>query len=316
MKTHRIDSRFMFFLTIWIVLLQLIVLGVISALDNAKIIYGNIVLHSPWFMIGMLLAMLLLPLFIWLTVKGEKFTPTIPNQNLGGKNIILIVVISLLIQPAMMVLSGITALFSPNQISEMMYASLEQPFWLMLIATAVTPAVCEELVFRGYLQTKQRDRKLKQVAVLNGLFFAIIHLNIQQFLYAFVLGVLFVYMVHYTRSVWAGILSHFAINAGQLLLGRWAMADSSVDAEMQAAERIIPQVSPEIEAIIIVGGFALLLAPIIVMLVRAFFRHNQRVHGNIDEPNETTEVKKLPFFDRYLVAVIAIFLALQVMMFI
>jgi len=310
---------------IWAILAQFTVIGVLSALNNAEIIDSSTIFASPWFIIGVQLLIFILPLFVWLVMKEEKFSSNIPAHKLGAKNIILIVAISLLIQPAMMTLSGISSLFFTNYVSEMIYSSLEQPLWLILLASAVTPAICEELVFRGYLQTQQRDRRLKQAAILNGLFFAIIHLNLQQFLYAFVMGIIFVYMVHYTRSIWAGILSHFVVNAAQGLLGRWAFSNTNANAEVQAAERIIPAVSPVVEATILVGGFALLLAPVLFLLFREFFRYNQRKHGDIIEINEAIDstdtdeeqipAKNPPFFDKYMVIVIVIFTLFQLVLF-
>ncbi|MCL2362082.1 MAG: CPBP family intramembrane metalloprotease [Defluviitaleaceae bacterium] len=337
MKKHLTGSKFMLFLTLWVVLSQLTITGVLLALDAADIVNINIISTSPWYMVGMQLVILMLPLMVWLIMKEDKLAPNIPRQQLSAKNIILVVAISLLIQPAMMTLSGISSLFFTNYISEMIYTFMEHPLWLILLATAVTPAVCEELVFRGYLQTQHKGRKLKQVAILNGLFFAIIHLNLQQFAYAFVMGIIFVYMVHYTRSIWAGILSHFIVNATQGIMGRWAFAATDTHAQVQTTERLIPAVSPEVETIILIGGFALLLAPVIVLLFREFFRYNKSkmaeeaeiaalTQATIEDIVELTELTETSnpmeedqpvpsLIDKYVIIVILIYALFQGLLF-
>lgn len=316
----------MLFLMIWVILSQLIFTGILIALDAADIVDIDVITASPWYMICIQLIILLLPLFIWLSMKADVLANNIPSKNLSAKNIILIIAISLFIQPAMMTLSGISSLFFTNHVSEMMYTFMEQPLWLIILATAVTPAVCEELVFRGYVQTKHSDRNIKQAAILNGLFFAIIHLSIQQFAYAFVMGIIFAYMVYYTRSIWAGILSHFVVNATQSIMGRWAFAST------EATERLIPSLSPEVEAVIIIGNFALFLTPIVRILFKKFFLYNKNqmsqetsdrlpVSSPEDPINDTNETCKEPIIsnsppmiDKYVIAIITIYIAFQALL--
>ena len=47
---------------------------------------------------------------------------------------------------------------------------------------------------------------------MSGLVFGLFHLNINQFCYAFVIGVVFAFLVEATGSIWSSVLAHFAIN--------------------------------------------------------------------------------------------------------
>ena len=274
-------SKFMLFLIIWSIIVLFVIIGVLEVLYVTHGLDTNAVLMSPWFLIGYQLVNLMLPLAIWMLIKREGFSNT-PNWKLGGKNIILIVALSFLLQPAMMLLSAISSLFFPNPIADMLNDFTQHPFLLVVVAAAVTPAICEEVVFRGYIQSRQRGTIMK-VALLNGLFFAIIHLNLHQFAYTFAMGVVFAYLVYYTRSVWAGILPHFIINATQATWGRLAMlAEVAEDAP-----------EPHITDVIIVFGvIALILMPVIAVLFRSFVRHNRwrltakEQHGS--EPDDYT----------------------------
>ena len=272
----------MLFLLIWFISVQLILAIAVPALGQVFEFESAAVYASPWFLIGVQLVVLMLPLLLWLKIKRDKFAPNMPNWSLGTKNIILIVALSFLLQPVMMTISGISSLFFTNYVSETMYSLMNYPLWLILLAMAVTPAVCEELVFRGYIQSQHRDRSLKQAALLNGLFFAIIHLSMQQFAYAFIMGIVFFVMVHYTRSIWAGILPHFIVNASQGMLARWAFSSLDEGAAQDAAyaaeqfENLFPGISLDVLAIIIIGVFALCLSPVIIILFREFIKHNRQ----------------------------------------
>ena len=49
-------------------------------------------------------------------------------------------------------------------------------------------------------------------ALMSGLLFGCFHLNINQALYAFVMGIVFAYMVEATGSLWSSVIAHFAVN--------------------------------------------------------------------------------------------------------
>jgi len=309
----------MLFLIIWFILAQFIFAGAIYTLDAATDINTTALMLSPWYIIGLQLTVLVLPLFVWLFLKKDSIKPHLPNWKLGKRNIILLIALSFFIQPAMMFISGISGLFSPNIVSDMIYSFMEHPLWLILLATAVTPAICEELVFRGYLQSQHRDRSIKQAAILNGLFFAIIHLNLQQFAYTFVLGVAFAYLVYYTRNIWAAIIPHFIVNATQGILGRLAFSvdltylqEATGQAEPQ---RLISSITPEAEAIIIMGVITLLVSPIIYTLFKEIIVHNKwRVQDHSPfAPSAPPPPTKPPFLDRYAICVIVIYVAFMLL---
>lgn len=85
--------------------------------------------------------------------------------------------------------------------------------WYVLLVVAVTPAICEEVMFRGYLQ-RQVERSLGVVAsiVLVGLLFGAFHLRPTQFLPLATLGVYLGFSVWVTGSLWTGVLIHFLNN--------------------------------------------------------------------------------------------------------
>lgn len=106
-------------------------------------------------------------------------------------------------------------------LEELMTArSVERFLWLVLIL-AVTPAFCEEIVFRGVLLGGTRSLDPWRMILLNGLVFGAFHLSFQtviRFLPTAMLGALIAWAVWRTGSLWVGTFMHFLNNATIVLL--------------------------------------------------------------------------------------------------
>jgi len=86
-------------------------------------------------------------------------------------------------------------------------------FLLAILVSAVIPAICEELLFRGVILNGLRSR-FSDVGsvVLSGLMFALMHGNLQQFIYPFILGCIMGWIVLRTGSLVSSIIVHFVNN--------------------------------------------------------------------------------------------------------
>ena len=92
--------------------------------------------------------------------------------------------------------------------------------WLLVIF-AVTPALCEEGVFRGVLLSGTRGSgSAIRVALFNGLVFGMFHVSFEsvfRFLPTAWLGAVLAWAVLSTSSIWVGVLMHL-LNNGTILL--------------------------------------------------------------------------------------------------
>ncbi len=86
-------------------------------------------------------------------------------------------------------------------------------FILTAIIGGVLPAICEELIFRGIILTGLRKQMKDVFAILlSALMFAIMHGSLQQFIYPFIMGLVFGFIAVRTGSVISSMIIHGVSN--------------------------------------------------------------------------------------------------------
>lgn len=99
-----------------------------------------------------------------------------------------------------------------------------QPLWLLICVFALTPAICEELAFRGFiLSGLARGGRLGIAIVISSMMFGVIHMIPQQVFNASLVGVLIGLLAVHSRSLFPAILFHFCTNAIAVLYSRNAI---------------------------------------------------------------------------------------------
>lgn len=102
---------------------------------------------------------------------------------------------------------------SAQQVMSLMRAG-DRPLWLLFMVFAVTPAVCEELAFRGFiLSGLARGGRLAIAIGISSLMFGIVHMIPQQAFNAALLGLILGLLAIYSRSLFPAMAFHFANNA-------------------------------------------------------------------------------------------------------
>ncbi|WP_461791319.1 CPBP family glutamic-type intramembrane protease [Pedobacter sp.] len=84
-----------------------------------------------------------------------------------------------------------------------------------LFVIAVTPAICEEFIFRGAVQrTIFRIKTNPHIAIwISAIIFSAIHLQFFGFIPRLLLGAAFGYVYYWTGSIWYAVFAHFLNNA-------------------------------------------------------------------------------------------------------
>lgn len=107
--------------------------------------------------------------------------------------------------------------FTPPEMPE-----YQENTWLSLgmnlLIFAVLPAILEEMVFRGYVLQSLRSYGDPIAVVISALLFGLMHGNLLQLPFAFLLGLVFGYVVVQTGNIWIAVVVHFLNNAMSVLL--------------------------------------------------------------------------------------------------
>jgi hypothetical protein len=127
-----------------------------------------------------------------------------------------------------------------------------------LVALALVPGVCEEVLFRGYAQ-RQFERASGPAGgiLLSGVLFGLYHLRPSQVLPLAALGIYLAYLTWRTGSLWPAILVHTLHNGLAVVMARLVRNSQAYDLETleQAA---MPWYA-------VVGGFAIFGAVLYVL---------------------------------------------------
>lgn len=99
--------------------------------------------------------------------------------------------------------------------------SLGFGWWLVVLMTAVQPAVVEELAFRGIIQPSMARLTGQTAAIfVSAAMFMVLHLNVPSFPHLFLVGVVLGAFRRWSGSVYPGMLLHFTHN-GLVILLEW-----------------------------------------------------------------------------------------------
>ncbi len=121
---------------------------------------------------------------------------------------------------AMWIAEGVQRLYPINermlgQIQDMQQVIASAPsIWHILALLALTPAICEELAFRGFILSGLRHMGSKWGAiVISSLLFGVTHGILQQSISATLVGIVIGYVAVQTGSLLPGIAFHLVYNA-------------------------------------------------------------------------------------------------------
>lgn len=96
------------------------------------------------------------------------------------------------------------------------------PLWFVLFVFAMTPAICEEFLFRGFVLSSLHKYSTTWAVVLSALLFGLMHvltsnvLAVERFLPTTLIGLILGFVALRTGSLWPGMLLH-ALHNGLLL---------------------------------------------------------------------------------------------------
>lgn len=160
-----------------------------------------------------------LPAIIYLVVSKVSIVEALRIKKIRLSNVILLVVFTYLIMPVITLVNAISLIFSENEISGTITDITTQfPLYIGILAIGLLPAILEESVYRGVLYNEYRKKNPRAGIFLSALLFGLLHQNLNQFAYAFVMGLIFCLVIEATDSILSTMIIHFVINSNSVIL--------------------------------------------------------------------------------------------------
>lgn len=140
-------------------------------------------------------------------------------------NIILSILLAFTSIPLVMLINVLSQFIFKPALNDTLALIGQENYLFAILVIAIFPSIFEELISRGIFLSHYKHTKVFTTSLISGLFFGMMHMNMNQFLYAFVLGFLFSIIVHITGSIVTSMIMHFIINSTNLTLAYIATSD-------------------------------------------------------------------------------------------
>lgn len=191
---------------------------VLAILAAAFIPLGKIFPSYAALLIVSQLITVLPSLFFMITTK-QNYVQAVGLKKVSWSNIALLVFFAFCMSNVMTFISALSQVFAKNLITNTLTNTAEEnPFFLSLICVAIIPAIFEESVYRGIFYQEYRKVNPLAAIFLSALLFGLLHGNLNQFSYAFVMGVVFALVIEATDSILSTMIIHFIINGSSIVL--------------------------------------------------------------------------------------------------
>ena len=166
--------------------------------------------------------------WLFLQPKGERLSMLRNDLRIRPVKIstlLLVAVTMLFLSPLLTFINLLSQLLSDYVAATSIVEELAGvPFPVAFAAIALLPAVTEEFVYRGMLFGGYRKRSVLMGAIVSGLMFGMMHGNLNQLMYAFVMGVVFALVDEITGSTVSSMVMHLLVNGTSVVLV-YLMAD-------------------------------------------------------------------------------------------
>lgn len=219
--------------------------------------------------------LLLVPVTIFILVNKLSVKETLRLHRITPFSILLVIGIAALSAPIVDFLNIVSQFFFHNFVTDVVMKMDNMSFLELLLITAVTPAVCEEFTLRGVILSGYRNININKAALVDGLIFGIIHMNPNQFVYAFAMGTLFSYVVYITDSIFASMICHFLFNGTSMTLAYFLLKilpSKAISSQMSQATNA-SQLGASATLFFVIS---IICFPLLILLLNALQNENKR----------------------------------------
>lgn len=166
---------------------------------------------------------IMLPTVTYLKLRGYTLKKTLKLNPINFKDIIVIILIIISSYPVAVFFNYIGFIFL-HFFAEIKPSPIPIPatsieFIISFLIIALTPGICEEIMFRGFILNAYKDFGKKKAIIYSAILFGIFHFNVQNLLGPIYLGIILGVIFLKTNSLYSSIIGHTANNTIALIIG-------------------------------------------------------------------------------------------------
>jgi len=247
-------------------------------------------------------------------------------KKIKGRTVLWSLLLGFLSLPLLTVVNLISQFFVKNTLTQASDTLLSVSVPLLFFLMAIVPPVCEEFVFRGIFHRGYDNVTSVWFAILtSALLFGLMHLNINQLSYAFVIGILFAVTDKIADSIYPSIIMHMVINGinvVQLLLVNIITANAGVNQSVaELAESTRNNSALMVQMLIVYIPLAVICTGLCALVIYAIAKSEDRLDVlkslNPKEKTATNEESRarafsIPLIVAVVICIVYIFFAEQI----
>lgn len=178
--------------------------------------------------IGLLITeylIIMLPIITYIKLRGYSIKETLKLNSIGLREIIISILIILSSYPVAVFFNyiGFIILHYIGEIkpSPIPIPSTYREFLISFFIFALSPGICEEIMFRGFVLNAYKSLGKKKTIIYSGILFGLFHFNLQNLLGPIYLGIILGMIYIKTNSLYSSIIGHAVNNTIALAIGAY-----------------------------------------------------------------------------------------------
>ena len=226
---------------------------------------------------------ILVPTLIYILIKKLGFREDLGFKKIKAGTFFMCILLTLLVMPVASFFNALSQLFVKNAMVQMSDQLLGGSGVAVLLLGAFYAPICEEFLCRSvFAKRYETVAGPLRAAFISAALFALMHMNINQAFYTFVLGVIFCVINKAAGSIYPSVIIHMGINGFNILL-MFAMekANRALGAEVDLITAA--EAARESDMIYVMIGVTLVMAMICIAIAIPCVVFVAKHEDNLDE---------------------------------
>lgn len=179
----------------------------------AYLSYAGITVPFIFYSLALYIPMIAIA-FLYVSNKGDNLWKECGFNKIKTSTVFLTILLAVVSYPMVMFTNVFSQFFVKNTMAQATDDLVGNTPVLYIIAIALLAPVCEEILLRGFFHNRLKKLvPFTAAAILSGFWFGVFHLNLNQFCYAWLLGVVFAYVNRASGSIYTSMIMHVVINS-------------------------------------------------------------------------------------------------------